>query len=141
MCLTQANSYVTTATLIRSQIPISLGSLDMRLMLTSSNNYNAFCPSKNKINYSKSLLLGSIVVWLFFGPTFSILGIISRNRRENFLAWSTLPHHRPRHTLPMSSAPLTHKRFSTVKRQRNQVSGSFTDNFFDQFSYKIPLFI
>ena len=72
------------------------------------------------------------MVWLFFGPTFSILGIISRNRRENFLAWSTLPHHRPRHTLPMSSAPLTHKRFSTVKRQRNQVSGSFTDNFFDQ---------
>ena len=28
MCLTQANSYVTAATLIRSQIPISLGSLD-----------------------------------------------------------------------------------------------------------------
>ena len=40
----------------------------------------------------------------------------------------------------MSSAPLTHKRFSTVKRQRNQVSGSSTDNFFDQFSYNILLF-
>ena len=76
ICLTQANSYVTAATLIRSQIPISLESLDTRLMLTSSNNYNAFCPL-------------SIVVWLFFGPTFSILGTISRNRRENFLASST----------------------------------------------------
>ena len=68
------------------------------------------------------------MVWLFFGPTFSILGIISRNRKI-FFALLTLPHNRPWTYPPHAlSTPNT----SAVKTQRNQVGSWPAAIFFDQ---------
>ena len=61
---------------------------------------------------------------------FQYLALFHATDRKIFFASLTLPHRRPRHTLPMPSPLLTHNRSSAVKTQRNQVSSSPAAIFF-----------
>lgn len=65
---------------------------------------------------------------------FQYLALFHATDRKIFFASLTLPHRRPRHTLPMPSPLLTHNRSSAVKTQRNQVSRSPAEIFFQPSS-------